>query len=151
MPIREKAQALPVLLYQAGDHIMVAAPMPGLEPGDIYVRISGRRVTIRSGGRSPVEPEHETLLAEWSPGPYYRELDLPHPVDGKLTNASYDNGVLVLSMLKLAPGKKAVAVTFGLGPVKSTRGQRIGHTSREHAPARRRREAARAAPGRRKA
>ena len=49
------AQALPVRLYQTVDRIMLAAPMPGLEPGNIFIRIADGRVTI-DGGRAGATP-----------------------------------------------------------------------------------------------
>jgi HSP20 family molecular chaperone IbpA len=38
------AQALPVRVYQTADRIMLAAPMPELEPGDISVLIAKGRL-----------------------------------------------------------------------------------------------------------
>jgi hypothetical protein len=67
-------------------------------------------------------------------GPYYRELVLPQPVNGVLTNATYGNGVLGLSMPKLAPGTQGGYMEFQLETVKNTRGQRIGHTGSDIKP-----------------
>jgi hypothetical protein len=53
---------------------------------------------------------------------------LPQLVDGALTNATYGNGVLVLSMPKLAPGAQGRNTEFRLQALTDTRGQRVGHT-----------------------
>ena len=45
------------------------------------------------------------LVEEWRIGPYYREISLPQPVDGNLTNATYGNGVLLLSMPRAQPNQ----------------------------------------------
>ena len=49
------AQALPVRLYQTADRIILAAPMPGLEPSNISISIADGRVTI-DGGRAGAAP-----------------------------------------------------------------------------------------------
>jgi HSP20 family protein len=124
----ETQQTVPIQLHQTDDRLVLAAPMPGLEPEDISVSISGNRVTIRGTYRGSRQEQPEVLLSEWTMGPYYRELALPQPVHGALTNATYGNGVLVLSMPKLTPGTQGGYMEFRLETVKDTRGQRIGHT-----------------------
>lgn len=99
-------QTVPVQLHQADDRLVLATPLPGLEPQDIAVAISGDRLTIRGAYRGSRQEQPETLVSEWTMGPYYREITLPQPVNGVLTNATYGNGVLVLSMPTLEPGQQ---------------------------------------------
>src|SRR5581483_2013092 len=113
-------------LYETEDRLMLAVPMPGLEPEDILVVIDGTRVTIHGAERGPHQHERRLLITEWTIGPYHRELDLPGPVDGPLTNATYDNGVLVLSMPKARTGA-GTAAEIRLEPVEATRGEHVGH------------------------
>ena len=61
------------------------------------------------------------VLAEWTVGPYEREVELPRPVNGDLVNATYDNGVFVLSMPKATQGQRTVPAEFGLETVGDTR------------------------------
>jgi hypothetical protein len=93
---------------------MVMAPMPGLGPEDIVVRIDGRHVVIHGDARGPHQDDVNLSIAEWAVGPYHRELDLPEGVDGVVTNATYGNGVLVLSMPKLRAGHAGTAAEFRL-------------------------------------
>jgi HSP20 family protein len=125
------SQTLPVRLYQSADRIMLAAPMPGLEPENISARVDGLRVTIHGEQRGPRQHDLELLLAEWTFGPYSREVTLVSPVNGALTNATYDNGVLVLSMPKARPGEPAEPADIRLERLASTRGERVGHAGRE--------------------
>jgi HSP20 family protein len=106
-------QTIPVQLHRAQGRLVLAAPMPGLEPQDISVRIHHGRVTIRGE---------------------YRDLSLPQPVSGELTNATYGNGVLVLAMPTLEPGVQEDAIEFRLEADTGTRGQRVGHTGSEIEP-----------------
>jgi HSP20 family protein len=123
-------QGLPVRVYQTRDRIMLAAPMPGLEPGNISVHISEDGVTIHGEERGPHQHERNLLLAEWSVGPYHRKVTLPHPVNGVLTNATYGNGVLVVAMPKMPPDQHGVSAQLRLEAIGATRGERVGHVGR---------------------
>jgi HSP20 family protein len=113
---------------------MLAAPMPGLEPEDILVRIEGRHVAIHGDERGPRQRDIAVAIAEWAVGPYHRELDLPESVDGAETNATYGNGVLVLSMPKVGPRNLGTGAEFRLVTVSREHGERVGHLGREPSP-----------------
>ena len=132
--MEREMQTVPVRVYQSDEHVMLAAPMPGLEPSDISVDVCGATVTIRGEERGTGQHQRDLLMAEWTIGPYYREVSLPQPVDGSLTNATYGNGVLVLSMPKLKVGQSGVGASFTLRPIEATRGERVGHAGKEIQP-----------------
>jgi HSP20 family protein len=125
---------LPVRVYQTDERIMLAAPMPGLEPENIAVRVEGRRVVIHGEERGPRQRDLPLLIAEWAIGPYHRELDLSEAVDGALTNATYGNGVLVLSMPKVSAGHLGTSAEFRLITITSGHGERVGHIGRDTVP-----------------
>jgi HSP20 family protein len=127
-------QRVPVRVYTTDDHVMLAAPMPGLEPPDVSVSIGEGSVTLRGKERGPGQHGRELLLAEWTIGPYEREVELPTAVNGDLANATYGNGVLVVSMPKVPPGQDDVPAEFGLETVGEARGERVGHAGRENRP-----------------
>ena len=122
---------VPVRIYVTDNRIMVAAPLPGLEPADIAVTIVGDRVIIHGAERGPRQHERDLVASEWTIGPYYREMVLPAPVNGAGTNATYGNGVLVLAMPKLEPGQPGVAAEVQLEVITATRGERVGHRGRD--------------------
>lgn len=123
----QQQQSVPVRVYQTNDCLMVAAPLPGLEPENISVTIAGDCVTIRGEERGPGQHERDLLVAEWTIGPYYREVVLPQPVNGALTNATYGNGVLVLALPKLAHEQPGTPAEFQLQAITATHGERVGH------------------------
>ena len=127
-------QTVPVQLHRAQGRLVLAAPMPGLEPHDIAVSIHGDRVTIRGAYRGSRHEQPETVISEWTIAPYGRDLTLPQAVSGRLTNATYGNGVLVLAMPTLEPGVQEDAREFRLEAETGTRGQRVGHTGSEREP-----------------
>ncbi len=144
-------QKLPVRVYQSDDRIMIAAPMPGLEPEDIHVTVSGDKVTIRGEYRGPRQEERDLLIAEWAVGPYYREITLPQAVNGALANATFGNGVLVLALPKLQPGAQPALAEFQLEVIEAPRGERVGHAGRDLHPMTTEEHRRRAHPGARPA
>lgn len=130
----DSGQRLPVRVYETDRKVMVATPMPGLEPGDIEVAIDRDRVTVHGNERGPHQHDLDLVLAEWAIGPYHRELTLPTAVVADLTNATYDNGVLVLSMPKVKPGSVPGRARIRLDAVESTRGEHVGHVGRDAIP-----------------
>jgi HSP20 family protein len=125
---------VPVRMYTTDSRIMIAAPMPGLEPDDISVTVADAHVTIRGQERGPRQHERDLLLAEWTVGPYERQIELPRPMNGALANATYGNGVLVLALPILALGQPSVRSEFVLEVIAATRGERVGHSGRDLHP-----------------
>jgi len=64
--------------------------------------------------------------------PTFREVSLDQPVNGA-TNATYANGVLVLSIPKAKSGTGS-NTQFQLKAIEPTRGERIGYTGSEIRP-----------------
>ena len=130
----QQPQTIPVQIHQSDDRIVLAAPMPGLEPQDITVIIAADRVTVRGEYRGSRQDAPEVVVSEWTIGPYYREIVLPQPVNGPMTNATYGNGVLALSMPKLEQWAQSGYTEFQLEVVEATRGQRVGHIGSDMRP-----------------
>lgn len=129
----QQVQSTPIRVYQGPDRIMVATPMPGLEPTDISVSVLGETVTIHGEYRGPHQDERDLVTAEWATGPHHREVQLPGPVNGALTNATYGNGVLVLVLPKLRAGQRPTdgETEFRLQVVDAPHGERVGHAGRD--------------------
>jgi len=131
---QQTPQTIPMQMHQTDALIVLAAPMPGLEPQDISVVIAGDKVTVRGNYRGSRQETADLLVSEWTIGPYAREIVLPQPVNGPLTNATYGNGVLVLAMPKMERGSSESYTEFKLDVVEATVGQRIGHTGSDLRP-----------------
>jgi HSP20 family protein len=115
---------IPVKVYRGDDRITVAAPMPGMEAGDIVVTVLAERHVVLDGVRGGLYPgETETVLDEWNPGPYHRDLELPVAVDGERANVTYGNGVLVVSLPIVEETRPARLTLSG---TSATRGERLG-------------------------
>ncbi len=122
---QEKMQQILVKVYRTADRLMVAAPMPGMEPEDIVVEIKpDGRLLIHGELRGMLKDVKELLVDEWSAGHYHRELQLPNAVDGEHANVNYGNGVLVVT---LPIGQQNTPALLTLAKTGAARGERVGN------------------------
>jgi HSP20 family molecular chaperone IbpA len=132
--VAQPQQTVPVRVYQGAGRIMAAAPLPGMEPADSSVTVSGDALTIRGARRGPLQDARDLIAAEWAVGPYRREVRLQHPADGARTNATCGNGVLVPVLPERRPGTPDAGAEIRLESVAATRGQRVGHSGHDLHP-----------------
>ena len=126
-----KHQHIPVKMYRTTERIMIAAPMPGMEPIDIVVEVTPQgRLILHGDMRALLKEVKELLVDEWSVGVYHRELDLPEAVDAEQANVTYGNGVLLVT---LPVSTRTVAARVTLARITPTHGEHKGHAG--HPPA----------------
>jgi HSP20 family protein len=121
---RPGAQELPVNAFETDQEVVVVAPMPGVEPDDISVRLEGDVLQLESGVRGE-QAQRRYVTHEWSYGPYRRSLRLPTPVDGQAANVTFGNGVLTVVLPKAAA---FVPAALSVARIGQARGAREGHT-----------------------
>ncbi len=115
----------PVNLSEANGDLVLAVPMPGTEPDSIRIRIGDSdEVTVEALPRGTRAQVATWYLHEWRVGDYNRMVKLPFPIDSARVNATYDNGVLTLSMPR---GTRTTAREIRLQVVGEARGAEIGH------------------------
>lgn len=125
-----KLQSIPIKVYRTAERLMVAAPMPGLEPEDIIVTVSAAGQLVLEGALRGVLKgvgDKELLIDEWSVGGYYRKLELSDAVDGEHANVSYGNGVLVIAFPLSEQGTAATLVLDKTGADHGVRAGNAGH------------------------
>lgn len=85
---------MPVDLYREGDRYVLAADMPGIDPGSVDIDLDGHVLTIRAE-RTPASHDDAKWLARERPyGSYVRQFSLGDGIDTEGISAHYDNGVL---------------------------------------------------------
>ena len=117
-------RTLPVNVYHEAHKIMVAAPLPGMEPRNIRIEVAGRRLSIDGALRGPGQRRKRYVLRQWTAGPYHSDVDLPASVDAASANATFDNSVLVV-ILPLAA--QSISGTISMPKIGTTKGQLIRH------------------------
>ncbi|MDQ6661225.1 MAG: hypothetical protein M3Z24_09705 [Chloroflexota bacterium] len=65
MQEQAKFQQIPVKVYRSADRLMIAAPMPGMEPADITVEVTDSGDIILQGElRATLKGDKELLIDE---------------------------------------------------------------------------------------
>lgn len=124
--------SVPAKVYRTPLRVMVAVPMPGLEPTDITVEVtSSSSLVIRGRQRGALKGIKDEILNEWNAGQYERLIALPTAVDGALANVTYGNGVLVV-VLPIAIQTRPAHLT--LAALSATRGLHAGNMGRPIRP-----------------
>jgi HSP20 family protein len=112
--------ALPLDVYATADEIVLIAAVPGIRPEDIEVTINKNTVTL-SGTTPNVAASEEAKDATWylhelSSGTFSRSVTLPIEVDSSKADATFENGVLRLSLPKAETAKpQKIQIRSGQG------------------------------------
>lgn len=81
------------------DTLLVRAELPGIDPKDVDISVSGNLLTIRGEHRTEREiKEEDYFMHEISRGGFERTLTLPEGVNTEKMKASYRDGILEVSM-----------------------------------------------------
>ena len=87
--------------------VMVRAELPGMEPKEIDISLTGNVITIKGERKHEREEKKENFhLVERSSGSFSRSIQLPTEVMADKIQATYKDGILSISM----PKTKAEAV-----------------------------------------
>ena len=96
------AVGAPVDVYETENEIVLKASVPGLNPEDLDVSITGDVLTIKGEYKTDQEGNQgrKYIRQERRYGNFVRQLTLPAAIDANNVNATFENGVLTLVMPK---------------------------------------------------
>jgi HSP20 family protein len=103
---------LPIEAYSTDHEIVVKAAVPGLKPEQVEISVEGDTLTLRGEFPAPME-NVSNLINELPWGRFSRTLQLNIPIDANQAEATFENGLLTLTL------PKAEAVRPKLIPVKA--------------------------------
>jgi len=85
--------------YVRDGNLVVRCDVPGVDPGDIHVAVTGRTLVI-SGDRKPAEqiPAEDYWCRGIAYGSFECAVALPEDIDANAVRATYGNGVLNLEV-----------------------------------------------------
>ena len=89
--------ALPVDAYTTDNDVVIIAAVPGVDPADIDVTIDGDTLTIRGEFKAPLE-NVDYVVRERTCGRFTRTLRLNVPVQASKAEATFDKGVMTLTI-----------------------------------------------------
>ncbi len=112
----------PVDIYETEHAIVLEADVPGLNLEDLDIRVENNTLIVRGERKVSSEVKEENYhRVERAYGSFARSFTLPNQVDPQQINATYENGVLRLTMAKREEAKpKQIKVEVTGGPAKKT-------------------------------
>ncbi len=91
---RQGPRMMPIDLLRDGDHYVLSADLPGVDPGSIDIDVDGQLLTIRAQRTVRSDDDVQWLVRERPNGAFLRQLTLGDGLDTSAVSAHYDNGVL---------------------------------------------------------
>jgi HSP20 family protein len=100
------ASPLALDAYSTADSFVVEAALPGVKPEDVEVSLLGDTMTINATSREEQERDEEGYsYREIRRGSFSRTVSLPSGLDADGATASFENGMLRLSIPKAEEAK----------------------------------------------
>ncbi len=100
--LAEEATWVPAIdVSEDKENVLVRAELPGLEPKDVEISLSGDLLTIKGEKRQREEKKEENfhrIETRW--GRFSRAVRIPVPVEAEKAEAKFENGVLTIRMPK---------------------------------------------------
>jgi len=93
-------------LSDRGDSLVAELEVPGMDPKDINISVTGDVLTISGEKkREKEDKEHNYHLVERSYGKFSRSIRLPSTVNPDRVEAFYKDGILIISLDKTEQAK----------------------------------------------
>ena len=88
-------------VVETDDTVVVKAELPGMEPKDVDISVSGDKLTIKGERKAEKEEKGKTFYRmERGYGSFCRTIELPASVEADKAKADYKNGVLEITLPK---------------------------------------------------
>ena len=124
---RQGPRLMPMDLYREGDHYVLAADLPGIDPGSVDIDVDGQLLTIRAERTLGAAEGAKWIARERMAGSFLRQLSLGQGIDVEKIAANYTNGVLSVTIPvseRAKPRKIEVAAGNEQGPLTVKEGQK---------------------------
>jgi HSP20 family protein len=92
-------------LYDVGGYLEMQVEVPGIAKDDLNIKVQGNYLEIRGSRKSDAPKDYSTHRVERGTTTFIRSFTLPSDVDTNKINAQVANGVLTLTLEKVAAVK----------------------------------------------
>ncbi|MBF6171373.1 Hsp20/alpha crystallin family protein [Nocardia blacklockiae] len=89
---------MPMDLFRAGDHYVLNADLPGVDPGSVDVSVDNGTLTLKAQRSLPSDENVQWVASERFAGTYMRQLSLGEGIDTDNISATYNDGVLSITL-----------------------------------------------------
>jgi HSP20 family protein len=93
-----QSRAMPMDAYRTEDQFVVRFDLPGVDPGSIDLTVEKNVLTVRAERSWQPSEGQEVVVQERPQGVFTRQLFLGDALDAEHVEASYDDGVLTLTI-----------------------------------------------------
>ncbi len=101
-------------LCKIGDHYVLTADLPGVDPGSVDVNVDNGTLTISAHRTARSDESAQWLANERFFGNFRRQLSLGDGIDTSAISATYENGVLTVT-IPIAERAKPRKITVAHG------------------------------------
>lgn len=95
---RRGPRRMPMDLYRDGDHYVLTADLPGIDPGSVDIDVDGQLLTIRAERTLTSGEGVKWITREREGASFLRQLNLGQGIDTERISAGYSNGVLSVTI-----------------------------------------------------
>jgi HSP20 family protein len=115
---RRGPRRMPMDLYRDGDHYVLTADLPGIDPGSVDIDVDGQLLTIRAERTLAAGDGVKWITREREAASFLRQLNLGQGIDNDGIAATYSNGVLTVTIpvSEKAKPRKIEVVADGAAP-----------------------------------
>jgi len=93
-------------IFERGNELVILVELPGVKKEEIELVISDDRLIVKGEIKKPEGvKEEDYILNERSYGSFTRSINLPSDIDKSSVKASFNNGILEISMLRKEEAK----------------------------------------------
>jgi HSP20 family protein len=112
--------AMPMDLYRSGDHFVLHCDLAGIDPGSVQVDVDNRVLTIRAERSARTDADVQWVRRERATGTFERRLTLGDGLDLDKIAATWQDGVLTLTIPVAEAAKpRRIEITTGTPAVTS--------------------------------
>lgn len=98
METRRGPRRMPMDLYREGDHYVMTADLPGVDPASVDIDVDGQLLTVRAERTLTSAEGVKWITREREAASFVRQLNLGQGIDTDRISATYDNGVLTVTI-----------------------------------------------------
>ena len=109
----------PVDMYHTTNDIVVKAALPGVKPEEVDITITGDTLTIKGKTKAEEVKREDYLYQEHRYGAFSRSVTLPSGLNTDEAEATFDNGILILTIPKVEKVKPKQIKVKAKGVIES--------------------------------
>ena len=103
--IRSRWSYPAINMWEDGEHLYAEAELPGLRIDDVQVHVTDDQLTVRGARQVEVPEGARSLRRERPVGEFERTVNLPSPIETDRVEARLTDGVLTITLPKVAAVK----------------------------------------------